>query len=590
MSFAERVSLEWREAARTVRLLADLPKFLSGGSWSAARMLEKTARDFPDHTGIAYLDQRFPWRRVNALANQYASYFAARGIGPGDVVALMMDNRPDFLFIEMGLAKIRAVAALINTNLSGTPLAHAVNVARPKLFVVGSEHCETVRSMSAELEIEAAGSGIVVQLEPDVTVAGFEVINDDVEAAAQQAPPAAHLTSDPVTYIYTSGTTGLPKAARITNQRFLMAGAAFGRIIHEARAGDVIYVALPLYHSSAQWIGWASCVRTGATLALRRKFSATQFWKDVSEFGATHFVYIGELCRYLLNQPLREGERNHQIRVAVGNGLRPDIWQKFQERFGIPVIREFYGATEGNAPMVNVDGRPGMVGRLRPGQIIVKCDQATGEIVRGEKGRCTKVRVGETGLLLGRISAVTKFDGYVDESATQKKIVTDVLARGDQYFNSGDLLTLHEHNWVAFADRIGDTFRWKGENVSTNEVAETLNGAKGVLETNVYGVTVPGNDGRAGMASVNVNDAFDVEAFGKFVVEKLPRYMAPYFLRVQRDMRTTGTFKHQKVDYREEGYDPAKVTDPLYFLDGERYVELDAALFARLDSGEMVLK
>lgn len=391
-------------------------------------------------------------------------------------------------------------------------------------------------------------------------------------------------------YIYTSGTTGLPKAAIIKNQRWLMAGAMFGGMIMELTPRDVVYMTLPLYHSNGMFGGWGAALQTGAALALRRKFSASAFWDDVRRFDASAFVYIGELCRYLLNQPERSSETQHRLRLATGNGLRPDIWERFQARFRIPLIREFYGATEGNTPVVNFDGRPGMVGRLHLGQAIVRADLETGEIRRNERGLCERVAPGQTGLLVAKIAGPAAYDGYVDPEATKKKILQGVFKPGDAYFDTGDLLMLHEGGWISFADRVGDTFRWKGENVSTTEVAEILNGAPGVLESNVYGVAVPGMEGRAGMASVNCGPDFTLNDFNAFVVGHLPVFQRPYFVRVQSDMRVTGTFKHQKVDYRSEGFDPGRVADPLYFLDGETYVPLDSALYEGLASGRVALR
>jgi fatty-acyl-CoA synthase len=299
-------------------------------------------------------------------------------------------------------------------------------------------------------------------------------------------------------------------------------------------------------------------------------------------------MYIGELCRYLLNAPRNPNERNHRLRVGVGNGLRGDIWEAFQQRFGVPLMREFYGATEGNSPLFNFEGRPGMVGRLKPGMVLVRCEETTGEILRNSKGFCDKIeKPGQKGIFLGHINPIFAFDGYVDKAATQKKVLTDAFKKGDAYFNTGDILILHDDGWVSFADRVGDTYRWKGENVSTNEVAEALNRVTGVLESNVYGVEVVGSEGRAGMASLSVNESFKVEELAKYVVEKLPAFQRPYFVRLSRDMRITGTFKHQKVTYRDEGYDPAKVEEPLYFLDGKNYVEIDAELHRRLMSGEV---
>jgi acyl-CoA synthetase (AMP-forming)/AMP-acid ligase II len=587
----EKVQTRWTDLKGIGRLLGNLRFLLPRGSWNSARLLQDLAVKLPNHLGLAYQEQRFTWLEVDQWANRYADFFVRHGVGRGDIVALFMDNRPDYLFVLAGLSRIRAVGALINSNLAGRPLVHAINVSRPKMVVVGGEHIEATSEVVRQLEGVSRERGVVVQVENGAAAPGgdWRVINDEVAACSHHPLPG--LTppenSEAMCYIYTSGTTGLPKAAIITNQRWLLAGALFGRVMAEATPRDVIYMTLPLYHSNGMFGGWGAALLTGATLALRRKFSASNFWKDVTRFEATVFIYIGELCRYLLNHPSVPEERDHRLRLAIGNGLRPDIWERFQARFGIPLIREFYGATEGNAVLVNLEGRPGMVGRLRPGQVIVRCDPESGEIQRNERGLCTPVGVGERGLLLGKITGVTKFDGYVDGEATRRKIVSDVLKKGDRYFNSGDVMQLHADRWVSFADRVGDTFRWKGENVSTNEVAEVLNGAPGVHESNVYGVEVPGAEGRAGMASLRVAGDFDLAAFARYIVENLPSYQRPHFIRLQTDMRITGTFKHQKVDYRKEGYDPAAVTDPLYLLDGERYTPIDAELYRRIQSGDV---
>jgi len=522
--------------------------------------------------------------------NRYANALRAAGVARGDSVALLMDNRPEFLFALTGLNRLGASSALINTNISGQGLAHAINIARPTRVLTGAEHAAKVREVLSELRGLTA-EDVFSQREGDAAASDFASFDERVAAAGEQAPPAVTQRGDEhMCYIYTSGTTGLPKAAIIKNFRWHAAGVLFGAGVLELAPGDVNYVALPLYHSSAMFAGWAAALTSGAAIALRRKFSATNFWRDIRAFDATSFVYIGELCRYLLNQPAADDDRRHRIRVATGNGLRPDIWGPFQQRFGVPLIREFYGATEGNAPLVNFTGRPGMVGRLRRGQVLVRCDPETGELRRNAAGRCEAIGVGDSGLLLAKITRVASYDGYADAEATRKKVVEGAFAAGDRYFNTGDLLTLHADKWISFSDRVGDTFRWKGENVSTNEVAEVLNAAPGVLESNVYGVAVPGAEGRAGMASLNCREDFSIDDLAAFVVAKLPAYQRPYFVRLQTDMRITGTFKHQKVDYRAEGFDPHRVTDPLYFFDGERYVPLDAAIFAAIHSGEMTLR
>jgi acyl-CoA synthetase (AMP-forming)/AMP-acid ligase II len=575
------------------RLLRHAPRALRPAApWNASRLLaERAARD-PEATGLLYLDRRLSWREIDRAVDRAARALQELGVGPGDVVALLMDNRPEFLFAVTALSRLRAVAALVNTNASGQALEHAIAVARPKLVLAGSEHAAKLREVVSALP--ALGEESFLAWREAGGGAAEGLVDFDERIAAACGPPrdvGAPRADECMCYIYTSGTTGLPKAAIVRNQRWLIAGALFGAGVLELGPGDVVYIPLPLYHSNAMFGGWGAALTTGAAMALRRKFSASQFWSDVVRFDASAFVYIGELCRYLLNQPERPEERAHRLRVITGNGLRPDIWARFQERFGVPLIREFYGATEGNAPLVNVVGRPGMVGRLQPSQAVVRCDLETGAIWRGADGRGARVAPGETGLLLGRIGRVTSYDGYVDPEATRRKILEGVFREEDRWFDTGDLVALHEHGWISFADRVGDTFRWKGENVSTNEVAEILNGAPGVLESNVFGVRVPGAEGRAGMACLRCNGEFSLEKFTAYALERLPVYQRPYFLRLLgEEMRTTGTFKQLKVDYRREGYDPELVRDPLYFLDADRYVPLDAALHAALRAGRVALR
>jgi acyl-CoA synthetase (AMP-forming)/AMP-acid ligase II len=551
----------------------------------------------PYALAVAYREERLSWRAVNDRANQCAIWLAAHSVGPGDVVALMMDNRPDYLSMLMGLCKIGAPAALINTNLSGPALAHALRVSRTRKIVAGSEHATTLINALDEEPGDPRlprprDLWLVRDDQPGAGDADSgRTIDGELAAASTREQGNGHVprNTDTFCYIYTSGTTGPPKAAIIRNQRMTGAMVLFGRVMHECGPGDIIYVPLPLYHSSAMFAGWGAALATGAAIALRRKFSASAFFADVREFRATSFLYIGELCRYLLNTPPQPGERDHRLRLGVGNGLRPDIWDAFQKRFGVPLIREFYGATEGNAPTVNLEGRPGMVGRLGRGQALLRCDPATGQLVRTGNGFCLRARPGEVGLMVGRISAAARFDGYADRAATESKILRGVFKASDRYFDSGDLLQLHEDRWLSFADRLGDTFRWKGENVSTNEVGEILNGAAGVLESNVYGVRVAGADGRAGMAALAVDGGFDLDAFTRFVGKSLARYQRPLFLRLlQGGMRITGTFTHQKVDYREEAFDPGRVSDPLYVLVGGRYLPIDANVHRRLEAGELV--
>ena len=493
-----------------LRFIPHAVRVLPNSAWTPSRVLEQRAAKNANDLALAYLERRYTWREVDELANRHAQFFQREGIRPGEVVALMMDNRPDFLFILHGLTKVGAVAALINTNLTDASLAHAIRISKAKHILAGAEHALAVAAAREELEGPLHEDEMWVQVGGETSSAEHlpersRVIDEDVEALPTAKPDVDHTpkASDLFCYIFTSGTTGLPKAAVISHARMMGANSSMGLMLIRGEPGDVIYVTLPLYHSSALFLGWGAALASGAGIALRKKFSASNFWSDVRSFNATAFIYIGELCRYLLNSPVQSGERDHQLRLGVGNGLRPDIWEDFQERFNVPLMREFYGATEGNAALVNMEGRPGMVGKLSLGMKLLRCDAETGELLRNAAGFCESIAIGETGLLVGRINSIVRFDGYADQKATQKKILCDVLKKGDRYFNTGDLLELHEGRWLSFADRVGDTFRWKGENVSTNEVAEDPErGSPGCTRNERLRRGGPqSSEGRAGMAS-----------------------------------------------------------------------------------------
>jgi acyl-CoA synthetase (AMP-forming)/AMP-acid ligase II len=587
MPFAERLRSQFVEARAAARMARHLPVLFPGVRGSGALFLEENRKHLPDRTAILFEDERYTWADFDARANAYARFFARQGVGPGDAVALFMDNRPEYLFALMGLSKLRAVAACLNTHVTGSALAHAVRIGEPKFILAGTEHADAI-SRTVEGGAEPAVRVLLLGSPSDAPDAA--TVDDDI-ARESQTPVTPHdpKNTEPGMFLYTSGTTGLPKAAIVTNQRFLAAAFGFGEILHEATSEDVIYVCLPLYHGTAQWGGFGASLVTGAAIALRRKFSASNFWSDVVRFGATRAVYIGELCRYLLLQSEHPDERSHRLQSMTGNGLRKDVWVPFQERFGIPIIREFYGATEGNAPLANLEGRPGMIGRIARGQALVRCNLETGLVERDRRGRAVRVdRPGETGLFIGRISRLRRFDGYVDARSTESKVLHDVFKRGDSWFNSGDLMTLHEDDWLSFADRVGDTFRWKGENVSTGEVSLALNRAPGVVESIVYGVTVPGHEGRAGMACLRTSVPLDLEAFREHTEKELPNYARPLFLRLESELRTTSTFKHQRGDYVTEGYDPEKVKEPVFALVDGRYLRVDKSLFEGVRSGDIV--
>ncbi|NWH20501.1 S27A2 synthetase, partial [Grus americana] len=355
----------------------------------------------------------------------------------------------------------------------------------------------------------------------------------------------------------------------------LMMVANLGRLCG-LRPDDIIYTTLPLYHSAGLLIGLGGCFEVGATCVLRAKFSASQFWDDCRRYNISVIQYVGELMRYLCNTPKRDNDREHGVRLALGNGLRAEVWKDFLQRFGPISIWEFYGATEGNAGFINYTGKIGAVGRANmflksfaPFELI-KYNVEDDEPVRDEQGLCIRVRPGETGLLVIKITKNTPFHGYAgDSQKTEKKVLRDVLVKGDAFFNSGDLLMIDHERFVYFQDRVGDTFRWKGENVATTEVEATLAMVNFIQEVNVYGVSVPGCEGRCGMAAIRLKPgaSFEGKDLYAFTGDTLPSYAAPRFVRIQDALEITGTFKQCKGNLVKEGFDLNVIKDPLFFRD-----------------------
>ncbi len=591
----------WSNIAREVQFVFRMGKTLRrlrsvslDGPDTAADIIERWARETPDALAIQFEGRKYTYSDYDQAANRYAHWALGLGIKRGEVVALLMENRPEFLFAWAGMAKIGAVTALINSNLTGQPLAHSLRISDARHLILGAElggNYESVLELLETRPVAWATGGAVAgcgDLDAALALASPKPMADDQRRGLK--------TRDNLFYIYTSGTTGNPKAANFSHYRFFQMAYAFTEMTR-ARPSDRMYLVMPLYHSAGGVCAVGQMLTVGGSLVIRRKFSATAFWHDVHQYEITLFQYIGELCRYLLASPPNADESNHKLRLAVGNGLRPDIWQTFKDRFHIPEIVEFYGATEGNVSMFNVDGKVGAVGRI-PNYLsgvfnirIVKFDVEAELPVRGPDGFCIESAPGEQGEAIGLIpkdpkKGLGRFEGYKGASETSKKILRDAFAKGDAWFRSGDLMRKDAEGYFYFVDRIGDTFRWKGENVATSEVAEVISVFPGVSEANVFGVKVPGTDGRAGMVAL-VGENPDLAGLARHVRANLPSYAVPIFLRLRTEIEVTGTFKHRKVDYVREGFDPATVHEPLYFLDPatEQYVPIDQVLHDRICSG-----
>ncbi len=590
------------------------------GAWRALRRTSGIARH-PDHTTRDLIEElaalhgprlalfsdteELTYAGLNARANQYARWARAMGYGKGDVIGLLMPNRPEYVAIWLGVIKIGGVAALLNTNLPGPSLAHCLATVNARAVIVDAALLHLYEDAKPLLAADAkvfVHGGVRSAEAPDAPtlasiVAGFS--EGDIPAA--ELPPLT--INDHCLYIFTSGTTGLPKAANMNHYRVQLAMLGFAGVTG-AKRDDRMYIALPMYHTNGGLGAVGAMLTVGGSCYIREKFSAREFFPDIARRQCTMFFYIGELCRFLLATPPAPEDTRHRVRLCVGNGLRPDIFAAFRDRFELPKILEFYASTEGNITIFNFDSRPGAVGRIpkwMESKFIVKIvrfDVETEQPVRGADGRCVECAPNEVGETLGQIledpsKPAARFEGYVDKAASESKILRDVFAPGDAWFRSGDLMRKDELGYFFFADRIGDTFRWKGENVSTNEVGEAISGYPGVKEATVYGVAVPGMDGRAGMASLVVDQAgtFDLGGLADFIAAWLPEYARPLFFRFRDHLDMTATFKQRKVDLVAEGFDPARIQDPLFFADPKtrKLAPLDSGLWREICSGSMRL-
>ncbi len=403
--------------------------------------------------------------------------------------------------------------------------------------------------------------------------------------------------SDRALCIYTSGTTGLPKAANVSHYRLMQWSHWFAGLM-DVTPADRMFDCLPLYHSVGGVVATGALLVNGGSVVLRERFSASSFWADVTAERCTLFQYIGELCRYLLNGPPQADETRHALRLACGNGLRGDVWIPFQERFRIPQILEYYAATEGNFSLYNCEGRPGAIGRIPPflshrvPVALVKFDVDAGSPARDVAGRCTPCATDEVGEAIGQVlgsGGVTRFEGYTDAEASSRKLLRDVFKEGDAWYRTGDLMRKDAQGFYYFVDRVGETYRWKGENVSTTEVASVMAAAKGVADVAVYGVRVPNNDGRAGMAALVVTPDFSLAGLRDALATQLPAYARPVFLRIVPALDLTGTYKLRKNELAQQGYDPSQSGDSLFMDDSQRgeYLPLDGARYESLLRGTL---
>lgn len=574
------------------QLLTDVMKLGFENKTSWGTIVENCAEKYSDNIAIKFEDITLTYKEFNELVNRYAHYFISLGLKKGDVIELFMTNRPEFLIIFAAIGKIGAINSLINTEMRKKTLVYCLKLTPGKLIIVGSELIDAFNNVKSELNLTENQK---LLFSPDVDSKsvpdGFIDLSQAIKDFPTQNPSTTNnvKTDDPLAYAFTSGTTGLSKATTVVHTSLILVGHVVGLAVTETTPNDTIYVALPFFHFTAIWLGWAPAFVSGAALAISRKFSVSRFWDETRRFNATHFTFVGELCRYLINQPQTPNDRNNSVRAIIGNGLRPEIWKEFKERFEIDIVCECYGASEGAGAFVNLLNFDCTIGLCTTIYAIIKYDIDEDKPIRGEDGFMEKVGLGENGLCIFESVGLTQFRGYTDKKATEAKLFRNVFKEGDTWFNTGDLLRDIGCDHAQFVDRLGDTFRWKGHNVSTTEVEEVLNVFDQVLLSSVYGVQIPLTDGRAGMAAIVINTPvsnFDLKALAENFRKNLPRYAVPIFLRFKSDLLITPTFKFKKVKLKNESYDIDNIEDPLYVLlpNESKYVPMTKEIYENIQN------
>lgn len=563
------------------------------------RVINALAQRFGTAPALLDDEQCLSYRDLAQQANRYARWALGQGLGRGDVVCLLVPNCPDYVAIWLGITQVGGVAALVNTTLTGASLTHAVTVVSPRHIIVGAAFGAALTTVLPTLDkaigcwAHGGAVGDFPRIDHAIRVYGGETL----DLAASSAPTL----TDRALLIYTSGTTGLPKAANVSHLRIMQWSHWFAGMMN-TQPSDRMYNCLPMYHSIGGIVAVGATLVGGGSVFIRQHFSARRFWDDIKAWQCTLFQYIGELCRYLVESPSHPLEANHRLRLCCGNGLRHDVWGAFKQRFQVPHILEYYAATEGSFSLYNCEEEPGSIGRIptflrhRSPVALVQFDVECGLPHRDSRGFCVPCGADEAGEALGRIDgdqveAPGRFEGYVDAEASQQKILRNVFSEGDIWFRTGDLMRRDQRGFFYFVDRIGDTFRWKGENVSSQAVAETIVACSGVAEAVVYGVTLPGADGRAGMAAIVPGAGFDLAQLRQHLAKHLPEHARPLFVRLCTIIETTATFRPRKQVLAREGYDPDATTDTILFSDraSGSYVKMDAALYLSFQANELRL-
>ncbi|NVM04049.1 MAG: long-chain-acyl-CoA synthetase [Candidatus Helarchaeota archaeon] len=572
--------------------MKDIAELNKNPNRSIGICIEQLASKSPERIGLHFQDTSWTWQAFNEESNRIANYFLKFGLNPGETIALMASNSPEYLFLVCGINKIQGISGLINFNQKRQALIHSFNMVNPKLIIVDGE------SLPSFLEIVESlphkNDQIFVVNNINDIPHDFMDLPIELKSASSTNPGTTFNSNLQQTafYIFTSGTTGLPKAIIMKHQKMFTQALFVGKTIAQLTPNDVIYIVTPLYHTLAGAQTWIASILSGVKTVLKKRFSASKFWKDIQKYKVTFTNYVGVIPGYLLNQPPSEYEKNSTLKYMVGMGLKKEIWEQFKSRFKVEHIIEYYGLSEGHRGFINVDEVPGMIGRnISPGVILAKIDPETSEFYKNEKGFHVKCKPGDVGMVLIRVSEGGLFSGYRDGKKTKKKLMQDVFKPNDVYFNSGDTVQLHEDSWLSFYDRTGDTFRWKGENVSTLEVESILNSHPPIVMSCVYGVAIPNMSGKAGMAAIKLDPTikFEMDRFSRFIDESLPRYSIPIFIRICDELELTGSLKIKKFNIKKEGYNIEILQEPLFFWDSsvKKYIPFNNSIYQEILDGKL---
>ncbi|NLP56908.1 long-chain-acyl-CoA synthetase [Lutibacter sp. B1] len=561
----------------------------SNNTISLGSIIEQNAVKYNHKTALLFENQKLTHKEFNETINQYANYFLSIGIQKNQPVIVYLENRPELLFMIAAMAKIGAVASLINPNQRSRPLLHSIEVDKGNYYVIGEELVEYFEEVYPNLNLSDEKLFWMKDSGQTECPSNYINLKEVVKNFSKENPETTKTITAGQRYanVFTSGTTGLPKASIQTHKKWLLTYYWFGKINLNFNSNDVIYVPIPFFHTNALIVAWPSAAAAGAAIAIRRKFSASNFWQDIAKYNASSFIYIGEVCRYLFNSPPTDLDKNHHIKKIFGNGLRPDIWKLFKKRFNISKVIEFYGAADGNVSFTNTLNIDSCVGWTTVNYAIVKYDIENNEPYKNKDGFFEKVEVGKTGLLISEINDKLPFDGYVNKENNNEKIFHNAFIPGDQWFNSGDLMRDIGFKHAQFVDRLGDTFRWKGENVSTAEVEEIANTLKSITGSTVYGVQIPNSDGRAGMMAITSNltpDSFDFGALSSILIKELPSYAVPIFVRFCKKFETTATHKIKKFHLKNDGIN---TQDPIFVMlpKSNKYVPMTEKILEDITNG-----